>query len=61
MRYGTLVPNMIIIIFLRSNVNENKEVFRGKQRKKKKTVAEVRLTAATFDDIIKSVIKLSMR
>lgn len=61
MRYGTLVPNMIIIIFLRSNVNENKEVFRGKRRKKKKTVAEVRLTAATFDDIIKSVIKLSMR
>lgn len=52
---------MIIIIFLRSNVNENKEVFRGKRRKKKKTVAEVRLTAATFDDIIKSVIKLSMR
>lgn len=52
---------MIIIIFLRSNVNENKEVFRGKRRKKKKTVAEARLTAATFDDIIKSVIKLSMR
>ena len=52
---------MIIIIFLRCNVNENKEVFRGKRRKKKKTVAEVRLTAATFDDIIKSVIKLSMR
>lgn len=52
---------MIIIIFLRCNVNENKEVFRGKRRKKKKTVAKVRLTAATFDDIIKSVIKLSMR